>query len=728
MKKLVALIPICAVIMNATLISCDRQRPAEENPLLTEWTTPFGVPPFDLIRTEHYMPAFEEAMRRHAAEADSIANNPAEPGFDNVVLALDESGELLDRVSNVFFMVVSAEATPEMQQVQEKIVPMLSSHADSILMNERLFGKVRSVWERRGELGLDELQARLLEKTYRRFVRAGAALSPEEKEELKDINERLALASFRFGANLLAENAGFVLEIEDSQAAGLPSSAKSAAREAAKKAGKPGKLLFTTSKPSMLPFLTYADDRGLREKLYRGYIERGNHDDANDNKALVNEIAGLRNRRAHMLGYPSHAAYMLDDKMARNPENVYELLDAVWTPALDKAREELSDMQEIKKRETGNDDFQPWDWWYYAEKLRKKRYSLNEDELRPYFSLTNVQTGVFGLANRLYGVTFRPINVPVYHPEVSAYEVLDADGSHLGVVYLDMFPRPGKGAGAWCGEYRIQSYRGGEKVTPVIGIVANFTRPAGTAPALLSLDETETFFHEFGHALHGLFKDVPYRGLSDVEQDFVELPSQIMENWAVEPRMLRSYAVHYQSGKVIPDYLIDRIRESARFNQGFATTELAAAALSDMDIHVIENFEPLDVNAFEKEMLADKRGLIPQIEPRYRYPYFAHIFDGGYAAGYYGYLWAEVLDKDAYEAFRETGDVFDRKTAARFRREVLSRGGEADGMTLYVNFRGAEPSRDPLLRSRGFMEPLPEPQENSLRRLTRMDELEPPMR
>lgn len=384
---------------------------------------------------------------------------------------------------------------------------------------------------------------------------------------------------------------------------------------------------------------------------------------------------------------------------------MYGLLDEIWTPALDRARGELAEMKELKRKEDGSDDFASWDWWYYAEKIRKSRYNLDQEALRPYFPLENVKQGIFELSNRLYGITFQPAVLPVYNNECVAYEVYDTDGSLLGILYMDLYPRAGrKGPGAWCGTFRDQSYKDGERVVPVVYIVANFTRPNGTIPALLDLDETTTFFHEFGHALHSLFSDVPYRGLLAVENDFVELPSQIMENWATEPEMLRSYAIHWQTGKVIPENLIKRIQESALFNQGFETVELAAASYSDMELHDMEEYVPVDLDAFEKRVLNEERGLIPQIEPRYRYPYFSHIFDGGYSAGYYGYLWAEVLDKDAYEAFRETGELFNKKVAARFREEILSKGGTEDGMVLYENFRGRQPSRLPLLVSRGLVE------------------------
>ncbi|MBP3356996.1 MAG: M3 family metallopeptidase [Rikenellaceae bacterium] len=696
--------PLFLIVTAMSLLcSCSTERPAAENPLLGEWDTPFGVPPFDKIEVSHYKPAFQVAMAEHLAEVDSIVANPAEPDFENVILALDNCGERLKRVSTVFSMVGSADTNAEMQAVQMEMSPVLSQHYDKVSMNEKLFEKVSAVYEKRASLGLDSLQMRLLEKTYNRYVRAGAALPADKKAELSKINEELSLLGVRFGNNLLAENKNFTLELSGEELSGLPQSVKNAAREEADKRGIPGKYVFTLSKPSLLPFLTYSDRRDLREKLYRGYLDRGNYGNETDNKQIINDIVRLRTEKARLLGYDSHADFVLSNVMAKTPENVYGLLDDLWTPALDRAKAELAEMKALKLAETGDESFESWDWWYYAEKVRKQKYDLDEEALRPYFSLENVRSGIFELSNRLYGVTFRPVVAPVYNEECQVYEVLDSDNSHLGVLYLDFHPRDGKGGGAWCGRFRGQRFIDGKRISPVVSIVCNFTRPIGSVPALLTLDETETFFHEFGHALHSLFSQVPYQGLSGVERDFVELPSQIMENWAFEPQMLKSYALHYRSNEPIPDALVEKIKNSALFNQGFATVEYLAASYSDMDIHTLEQFEPLDVNAFENRKLNVERGLIPEIAPRYRYPYFSHIFDGGYSAGYYSYIWAEVLDKDAFQAFVETGDIFNRQVAERFR-TLLSRGGTSDGMVLYEQFRGAQPDRKPLLRARGLVE------------------------
>ncbi len=706
MKRIILFISFALLMLG----SCTSEKKRAENPFFSAWETPYGVPPFDRIAPEHFMPAFERGMSLLDAEIDAIVSNHDEPSFENVIVAYDRAGRMLAQVALVFDMLCEAESSDALRALQEQAMPLLAAHADRIAMNERLFEKVRAVYDRRRSLGLGADEMRLLEKTYQGFVRSGALLDKEQKARLAAINEELASVSVKFGANLLAENNSFVLELTAEELDGIPGNARDLARDKAQELGRSGKYVFTLHKPSMLPLLTYSKRRDLRERIYTAYLNRGSHGDEYDNRQIVNDFIRLRAEKARLLGYPSYAAYVTADQMAATPEAVYALLNEIWTPALARAEGELAEMEQLFKADFPDGEFASWDWWYYAEKLRKKNYALDEEMLTPYFALENVQAGVFFLANRLYGITFRPVAVPVYHPEVTAYEVLDADESHLGILYFDYFPRAGKSQGAWCGYYVEQGYDdAGGRIAPVVSIVANFTRPTRSTPALLTLDETETLFHEFGHALHFLFHDVKYRGLAEVEGDFVELPSQVMENWAFEPEMLRHYAVHYRTDEVIPDALVGKLRRSELFNQGFMTTELIAAALSDMDIHSIEKYEPFDVEAFERHALHEKRGLIPQIEPRYRYPYFSHIFDGGYSAGYYFYTWAEVLDKDAFEAFRASGDLFDRQTAARFRR-LLSRGGAEDGMTLYRTFRGQEPDKTAMLVARGLMErPAPVP-------------------
>ena len=725
MGRLQRIFLIFFIIM--AFFACKEERTEAPNPFLEEWTTPYGVPPFDRIRPEHFLPAFERGMSLHNAEIDAIVAQPDEPTFENTIAAYDAAGGMLQRTALIFEMLASSNATPEMQAVEEEAMPLLAAHADGIRMNERLFGRVRAVYDRREALPLSPEQLRLTERLYRQFVRSGALLDEAGKRRLKEINGELSRLSVRFGNNLLRANDAFRLELTAEQLEGLPTVVREAARERAREAGLGDKYyLFTLHKPSMLPFLSYAKDRELRERLYRAYLDRCDGGD-DDNTALVNDYIRLRTEKAHLLGYDSYADYVTADQMARTPAAVYALLDEIWTPALDRAGEELAAMEELLRADHPGATFEPWDWWYYAEKVRRRDYALDDEVLRPYFSLENVQGGIFFLANRLYGITFRPIAAPLYDPDCLVYEVLDEDESHLGVLYFDYYVREGKSGGAWCGNFTEQYYEGDRRVAPVVGVVTNYARPTRSTPTLLNLDETKTLFHEFGHALHNLFRKVRYRGLADVEGDFVELPSQVMENWATEPEMLEQYALHYRTNDKMPAALMRKIRRSAQFNQGFEMTELLAAALSDMDIHAQKTYEPFDVDAFEREALYTKRGLIPQIEPRYRYPYFSHIFDGGYSAGYYFYIWAQVLDKDAYEAFRSSGDIFDRRIARAFRERVLSRGGEADGMTLYCDFRGQEPDKVPLLRACGFWkEPLPEPDSAAVQRPAGPKLLTPP--
>ena len=683
--------------------SCNQQvAESTDNPLLVEWTTEFGVPPFDQIRTEHYQPAFEAAMQEHRAEIDAIVANEAEPSFENVIVAMDNAGLNLARVNLLFGMLSASDLDDEMQQVQNTMMPVLEEHYNTIMLNDALFEKVKAVYDKRNTLKLDAVQLRLVEKTYNDFVRSGALLQGEAKERLMAINSELSTLTIRFGNNLLAENGNFVLELNALQVADLPENVRIQAQEAAAAMGKEG-FVFTLDKPSMLPFLTYSTNRDLRRELYNGYLMRCNNDNEYDNKQIIKDMTRLRVEKAKLLGYDSYSAYVTADQMAGTPEAVYNLLDEIWEPALESAKRELDEMLAMFKKEHPDATFEKSDWWYYAEKVRRQKYQLDEAAIRNYLSLDNVRNGMFYLANRLYGITFRPISVPKYHPECSVYQVLDVDESHLGVLYIDPHPRKSKSGGAWCGYFTEQRYEDGKRVAPVVGIVCNFTPPVGDTPSLLSFDEAETMFHEFGHALHFLFADVRYRGLAEVEGDFVELPSQIMENWAFEPEIMREYATHYRSGDVIADNLIEKIQHASLFNQGFMTTELAAAALIDMDIHSLESYsDDMDVNAFEKYNLATRRGLIPEIEPRYRYTYFSHIFNGGYSSGYYFYLWAEVLDQDAFAAFKERRDLCDKELAKLFRYELLAQGGQRPGMEMYRAFRGADPDKKPMLRARGL--------------------------
>ncbi|KAF0199790.1 MAG: peptidase M3 [Bacteroidetes bacterium] len=677
-----------------------------DNPFFTEYTTPFQVPPFDQIDTSDYLPAFIEGIKQHDAEIEAITGNTAAPDFENTILAFDKSGKLLTRVGKVFFNVNEANTNDQMQEIAKKISPMLSKHNDDISMNAALFGRIKAVYEKRKEAGLDAEQIRATEKYYRDFERQGANLPKDKQDQLRKINEELAMLSINFGDNLLAEtNKNFQLVIENkADLDGLPEGVVSAAAETAAAAGKEGKWVFTLSKPSMIPFLQYAKNRALREKIYRGYFMRGNNGNANDNKKVITDMIRLRAEKARLLGYDNFAAYTIDENMAKTPAAVDEFLNKLMTAAIPVAKKELAEMQKIADGEGAGFKLESWDWWFYAEKLRKQKYDLDENELKPYFSLDNVREGMFAVANKLYGITFTKLtDLPVYQKDVETFEVKEADGSHLGILYLDYYPRDTKGGGAWCTDFQASGWENGKKVDPVISIVCNFTPPTGDTPALLNWDETSTLFHEFGHALHGLFTQGKYtRTAGNVPQDYVELPSQVMENWAGEPEVLRMYAKHYKTGEVIPDVLITKIQNSGLFNQGFDNVEYIAASILDMDYHKLP--VPADVKdlmAFEKGSM-DKIGLISEIWPRYRTTYFAHIFDGGYAAGYYVYLWAAVLDADAFDYFKQSGDIFNKDLAASFRKNCLSECGGDEGMVQYKKFRGQEPSLDPLLKKRGL--------------------------
>ena len=710
MKRLLILSSLF-LVMTITL-SCGKEEAVESsNPLLKEWTTEYGVPPFDEIRPEHYAPAFEEAMKMHNAEIQAIVECNDEPTFENVILAMDNAGVKLAEINLIFGMLSSSDLDPEMQKVQTEMMPIVEEHYNNIMLNDKLFDRVKAVYDKRHSLKLDKLQMPLVEKTYNDFVRSGALLSSENKARLKQINTELLDLSIRFGNNLLEENANFYIELTQDQVLDLPEGVRNQASEAAAEMGKPESYVFTLDKPSMLPFLTYSKNRDLRRELYNGYLMRGNNDNEFDNKQIAEDMARLRIEKAHLLGYKSYSHYVTADQMAGTPEAVYGLLDEIFESAVESAKGELEQMKRLFEKDHPGKTFEKSDWWYYAEQVRKNKYQLDEEAVRQYLSLDNVRNGMFYLANRLYGITFRPITAPRYNKEcaIYVYEVLDHDNSHLGVLYLDPHPRKYKSSGAWCGNFTEQRYVDGKRKAPIVGIVCNFTPPVGDTPSLLSFDEAETMFHEFGHALHCLFADVRYRGLAEVEGDFVELPSQIMENWAFQPEIMKEYAVHYRTGEVIPDALITKIQKASLFNQGFVTTELTAAALIDMDIHTLEIDTDLDINAFEKYSLSSRRNLIPEIEPRYRYTYFSHIFNGGYSSGYYFYLWAEVLDKDAFEAFKQSRDICDKELAHSFRYDLLAQGGQVSGMDMYRKFRGADPDKTAMLKARGlYKEPEPE--------------------
>jgi len=677
---------------------------AAPNPFFTEYTTPFGVPPFDKIEVAHYKPAFEKGMEEQKKEIDAIVNNPEEPTFENTIVALDRSGELLTKVMYAFSGQSSVNTTDEIQALEQELYPVLSAHSDDISLNPALFTRVKVVYDKQASMNLNKEQKKLLEETYKGFVRGGANLDADKQARLRELNEKISVLELTFGQNVLKETNAFKLVVDNKEdLAGLPESLIAAAAETAAADSMEGKWIFTLHNPSVMPFLQYADNRALREKIFKAYINRGNNGNGNDNKNVVKELVAARLDKAKLLGYEDFAAFVLDENMAKNEKNVYNLLDQIWTPALKKAKEELADINAEIKKEGGDFEAEGWDWRYYADKARQAKFNMDENEVRPYLELNHVREGAFYVANKLYGITFTEIkDIPKPDPDAFAFECKDKDGSSLGVLYMDFYTRPGKGGGAWCGGYRDQSYKDGKKVLPVVTTVFNFSKPAAGQPALLSADEAETVFHEFGHALHGLFADVHYPGVAGVPRDFVELPSQVMEHWVFEPEVLKVYAKHYQTGEVIPQELVDKIVKSSKYGQGFATVEYLAASLLDMDYHTLkEQLSGMDIEAFEAEAM-NKRGLIRQIPPRYRTTYFGHTMEGGYTAGYYSYIWAEVLDADAFEAYKETGDIFNPEVASKFRKYVLTPGGIDDAMDMYKNFRGKEPGIEPLLKNRGL--------------------------
>ena len=679
------------------MYSCATQ--TETNPFLTEFQTEHGVPPFDKIKLEHYEPAFLKGIEEQNANIDAIVNNSEAPTFENVIVAFDNSSPILDRVSAIFYNMTDAEKTDGLNELSIKLAPTLSEHSDNISLNQELFKKVSAVYQQKESLGLTTEQQRLLEETYKDFVRSGANLSPEKQARLREINKQLSTLGLKFSDNILNENNAFKLYIDkEEDLAGLPEWFCQSAAEKAKEDGQEGKWLFTLGNASRIPFLQYSANRPLREQMYKAYISRGNNNDKNDNKKIITDIVSLRLEKAQLLGFDCYSNFVLDNTMAKNSTTVMDFLNNLWSYSLPKAKAEAAELQKIMDKDGKGEKLEGWDWWYYTEKLRKEKYNLEEDEIKPYFKLENVREGAFAVANKLYGITLTKLEgIPVYHPDVEVFEVKDADGSHLGVFYVDYFPRPGKSGGAWMSNYREQQ----GNIRPLVCNVCSFTQPVGDMPSLLTIDEVETLFHEFGHALHGLLTKCNYKGISgtNVVRDFVELPSQINEHWATEPEVLKMYAKHYQTSETIPDSLIEKILNQKTFNQGFMTTELLAAAILDMNLHNLTDTKDLDVLAYEKEAM-DQLGLIPEIAPRYRTTYFNHII-GGYAAGYYSYLWANVLDNDAFEAFKEHG-IFDKKTADLFRYNVLEKGNSEDPMTLYKNFRGTEPQLEPMLKNRGM--------------------------
>ena len=712
LKKSIILFGIlCAVVMlfvNSSKAEkkADEQVPTKtitkaRNPFFEEWKTPFGVPPFDQIKDEHFMPALKKGMETEIKEIDAIANNTEAPTFENTLVAMEKTGELLNKVSRVFFHLNGADTSDTRRAIANEVTPLLSKHSNSISLNEKLFQRVKAVHEHKDKLNLNLEQKKLLEETYKAFVRSGANLKPEEKEKVKKINEELSVLGLKFRNNLLAETNGFKMYIEkEEDLAGLPQPVKNAAAAAAERDGQKGKWLFTPHRPSWTPFLQYSTKRDLREKLYKGYIMRGDNNNEFDNKKIIAKMAALRVKKANIMGYKTHADFRLEVNMAKTPKNVYDFLNQIWEPALKMAKNERKTMQAMIDKESGKFKLASWDWWYYTEKLRKQKYALDDSLLKPYFQVDNVMQGAFYVANKLYGLKFvEKTDLPKYHKDVKVFEVLEADGTHLGVLYTDYFYRSSKRGGAWCGSLQSQSNIDDKKKHPIVYNVCNFPPPVGDRPSLITFEHASTLFHEFGHALHVLFNKTTYPGIARVPRDFVELPSQVMEHWCAHPDVLKVYAKHYKTGEVIPQDLVDKLKKSSHFNQGFITVEYLAASFLDMNWHTLTEAKEVDTNKFESDYL-NKIGLIPEIISRYRSTYFAHII-GGYDAGYYAYIWAEVLDCDVFEAFKETS-LFDQKTAKSFRDNVLAAGGREDAMVMYKRFRGAEPKIDGLLKKRGL--------------------------
>ncbi len=674
------------------------------NPLLNSFDTPFQTPPFSLIENQHYKPAVESLIASTKQEIEQITNQSEGPTFANTVESLEGAGRRLDEVAEIFFNLNSAETSDEMQQLAVEISPMLTAFNNDIMQDEKLFARVKAVYDQKDTLNLTPEQAMLLTKTYKGFIRSGANLSGADKERFREISMELSKTTLKFGENVLAETNNFELLLDkEEDLKGIPTGIKNQAAEAAKAAGQEGKWLFTLHAPSYIPFVEYADNRALREKMYRAFASKAFKDNAYDNKDLVLKIVKLRTELANLLGYTTYADYVLEERMAESPERVNAFLQELLSKSLEKAKEEVEEIKQFIKKSGDNIELERWDWAYYAQKLKKATFDLNDEMLRPYFKLENCMQGIFTVANKLFGLSFTENNdIPVYHKDVQAYEVTDESGKHIAVFYADFFPRKGKRGGAWMTSFRGQ-WRDTEDHRPVVSIVCNFTPPSKDKPSLLTYDEVNTLFHEFGHALHGMLADGTYKSLSgtSVYWDFVELPSQIMENWLEEKECLDLFATHYETGEAIPEELVQKIKDSSKFHAAYQTVRQLTFGIMDMAWHSLEQADAVtDVQAFESEATANTE-LFNKVEGTCLSTQFSHIFQGGYAAGYYSYKWAEVLDADAFSLFKEKG-IFDKETAMSFKNNILSRGGSEHPMELYKRFRGQEPSLDALLERSGL--------------------------
>jgi len=695
---------IMATVTTLLLVGCS-QKEISTNPFFAErYGTPYEIPPFSEITIDDIREAMLKGIEDQKATIQEIAENKEAPTFENTILALDNAGALLTKVSNVFSPLSSSDSNQDYRDLQKEISPLTSELSNSTYMNDQLFQRVKKIYDEQEQAGYNKEQKKLIENYYKRFVRNGANLNESDKQRLAQLNNDISMLQLQFDQNLLHEtNNTFVTvdKLEDLE--GLPQSNIDAAAEMAKKNGQEGKWMFNMQRASCNPVLQYCNNRELRKKVYDAYYNRGNQGNEWDNNEICVKLLDLRLQKAKLMGFEDYASFALDDRMAKTSENVYNLLDQIWEPAVKKAQEELNDIRAEIRKEGKNFEPEGWDYMYYMEKAKKAKFNIDDNEVRPYLEVYNVQQGIFYVANKLYGLTFTErTDLPKYHPDTKTFEVRDKDGSLLALFYSDYFPRDGKGAGAWCTSFRGEYYKDGERVIPIVVNVASLTPPNGDTPALQNVTNITTEFHEFGHALHSFMRDVQYRGTGGVERDFVEVPSQINEHWALEPEILNVYAKHYQTGEVIPLDLVKKIQESEKYGQGFATVELVAASLVDMDMHTLKEIPAnFDVMAFEQQKL-NERGIPRQIFPRYRVTNFEHTMGGGYTAGYYSYLWAEVYECDAFQSYKEAGNILDSTIAQRFRDAIFTPGGIDDGMTMYRNFRGRDPKIDGLLENRGL--------------------------